>query len=116
MAQAARRLEISQPAAFYQARSLEHAVGADLFSRSAQGVDLTPAGSALLPYAQKLVDVWDDEVWDDAQRAVELSKRGPGGGGRPSSDPGGAGMREPRRPQPGGDAGSAKLTAQEGNC
>lgn len=52
---AARRLYISQPALSGQVRRLERAVGAALFQRRADGVRLTAAGRAFLPYAERIL-------------------------------------------------------------
>jgi DNA-binding transcriptional LysR family regulator len=59
---AAERLYVSQPALSKQVRALERQLGAALFVRDRQGVALTPAGAALLPYARQLLETWD-EAW-----------------------------------------------------
>lgn len=51
--QAARVLFVTQPAVGSRIRNLEQEVGAELFHRSAAGVELTAAGRAFLPYAQR---------------------------------------------------------------
>ena len=55
---AAERLYVSQPALSKQIRALERQLGAELFRRDRQGVALTAAGAALLPYAERVLAVW----------------------------------------------------------
>ncbi|MFI6459304.1 LysR family transcriptional regulator [Streptomyces sp. NPDC050538] len=55
---AAERLYVSQPALSKQIRALERQLGAELFRRDRQGVALTAAGAALLPYAERLLATW----------------------------------------------------------
>jgi DNA-binding transcriptional LysR family regulator len=62
---AAQRLFVSQPALSRQIQVLEQHVRAPLFVRSPRGVSLTSAGRALVPYARRTVD-----TWDEAQHAV----------------------------------------------
>ena len=52
---AARRLDISQPPLSRQVAAFEDELGVELFERSTRGVRLTPAGSALLPRARRLL-------------------------------------------------------------
>ncbi|WP_037912828.1 LysR family transcriptional regulator [Actinacidiphila yeochonensis] len=66
---AAERLFVSQPALSKQIRALEGQLGVELLARDRHGVTLTPAGEALLPYARRVLD-----SWDDAWRAVERAK------------------------------------------
>jgi DNA-binding transcriptional LysR family regulator len=56
---AAERLFVSQPALSKQIRMLERQVGAPLFERDRQGVELTPVGTALLPHARRVLAEWD---------------------------------------------------------
>jgi DNA-binding transcriptional LysR family regulator len=55
---AAEKLYVSQPALSKQIRALERQLGAQLFRRDRQGVALTAAGAALLPYAERVLTVW----------------------------------------------------------
>ena len=52
---AAARLHVSQPALSQQIRTLERALGAPLFDRSARATELTPAGRALLEAAPRVL-------------------------------------------------------------
>src|SRR5260221_12648412 len=49
---AEQRLHTSQPSLSRQIRDLEDEVGAQLLKRGARGIELTPAGRALLPHAR----------------------------------------------------------------
>jgi DNA-binding transcriptional LysR family regulator len=55
---AAEKLYVSQPALSKQIRALERQLGAELFHRDRQGVALTAAGTALLPYAERVLALW----------------------------------------------------------
>ncbi len=57
---AAEKLYVSQPALSKQIRVLERQLGAELFRRDRQGVTLTAAGAALLPYAERVLAVWSE--------------------------------------------------------
>ncbi len=50
---AAEQLGVAQPTVSGAVRSLEERVGSSLFVRSRRGVTLTPAGTALLPHAER---------------------------------------------------------------
>src|SRR5271167_2886097 len=52
---AQRRLHTSQPSLSRQIRDLEDEVGAQLLTRGARGIDLTPAGRAFLDHARSVL-------------------------------------------------------------
>jgi DNA-binding transcriptional LysR family regulator len=68
---AAERLFISQPALSKQIRMLERQLGAPLFDRGRDGVQLTPVGKALLPHAQEVLADWD-RGWAAVERAKSM--------------------------------------------
>ncbi len=51
---AARRLKLAQPTVGRHIAELEASLGAALFTRSPSGLDLTPAGEALVPYVETM--------------------------------------------------------------
>ena len=57
---AAQELYLSQPAVSIQIRELEQAIGSPLFERTGRNIQLTEAGQALLPYAQRVHQILDD--------------------------------------------------------
>lgn len=57
---AAARLHMTQPPLTLAVQSLERALGAALFLRTRRSVQLTPAGAALLPQAQRLLAAADE--------------------------------------------------------
>jgi DNA-binding transcriptional LysR family regulator len=57
---AAERLLIAGPSLSQQIKALERDLGVQLFTRDRRSVALTPAGTALLPYARALLDRADD--------------------------------------------------------
>ncbi|MBI5440552.1 MAG: LysR family transcriptional regulator [Deltaproteobacteria bacterium] len=71
---AAEDLFITQPAVTMQISSLERQYGLPLFSRKKNELTLTEAGSVLLPYAEKLV-----EIGFEAERALFNLKANPQG-------------------------------------
>jgi DNA-binding transcriptional LysR family regulator len=71
---AAERLSVSQPALSRQIRRLERLLGTALFERDRRAVVLTDAGRALLPAAQRIVEVWEDT--SARLREVTISRRG----------------------------------------
>lgn len=56
VSRAAEILCLSQPALSLQLKALRLAVGVPLFKRHAQGMQLTPAGAALLPHAKHAIE------------------------------------------------------------
>jgi LysR family transcriptional regulator, transcriptional activator of the cysJI operon len=57
---AAEELLLTQPAVTQQIKALEDEYGVPLFDRSGGRIALTPAGKALLPYAEKLKEISDE--------------------------------------------------------
>lgn len=57
ISRAARELLIAQPPLSRQIRDLEEELGCALFERSTHGLNLTPAGSAFLPYARQILEL-----------------------------------------------------------
>ena len=60
VSRAAVRLHRSQPAVSLQLKSLAHNTGLTLFTRTPQGLTLTPDGTALLPQAEKVLTSLND--------------------------------------------------------
>jgi len=75
VSRAAKLLHLSQSAASLQIRRLEQAVGAPLFVRSPKGVSLTPAGEALLGYAERLLALQEEAVASVRRRLETTSLR-----------------------------------------
>ena len=71
---AERRLHTSQPSLSRQIRDLEDEVGAELFNRSARGVELTAAGKAFLDHARLALTQVDAAV-EAARRAAQPTKQ-----------------------------------------
>jgi LysR family transcriptional regulator, hca operon transcriptional activator len=70
---AARKLHTSQPSLSRQIRDLENEVGAQLLTRRARGIELTPAGRAFLDHA-RLVLSQAEAASEAARRAAHPSK------------------------------------------
>ncbi len=70
---AAKRLHTAQPSLSRQIRDLEFEVGAKLLTRSAKGVDLTPAGRAFLDHA-RLALAQVEAAASAARRAAQPAK------------------------------------------
>src|SRR5271165_4705477 len=62
LSQAARRLNLSQPAASAQVKSLEDEFGITLFERKPKGLRLTRSGASLLPEVQKMLAISDGVI------------------------------------------------------
>ena len=79
---AARRLFITQQTLSRTIAQLEHLVGEDLFVRNTRVVQLTKAGTAMIPAARKAVGAADDAVHavrghaDDRRLRVDISSGG----------------------------------------
>jgi LysR family transcriptional regulator, hca operon transcriptional activator len=71
---AERRLHTSQPSLSRQIRDLEYQVGAELLSRSVQGVELTAAGKAFLDHA-RLALMQVDAAVEAARRAAQPARK-----------------------------------------
>ena len=71
---AERRLYTSQPSLSRQIRDLEEEVGAELFNRSARGVELTAAGKAFLDHARLALTQVDAAI-EAARRAAGPAKQ-----------------------------------------
>ena len=65
---AAQKLNTSQPSLGRQIRDLEDEVGAQLLTRSARGIELTPAGRAFLEHARSVLS--QVEVASETARRV----------------------------------------------
>ncbi len=70
---AAERLGISQPTCSQLVRSLERRVGTPLFARGSRRVELTPAGRALLPHAERALAL-DAEAEAAVDRAASAER------------------------------------------
>lgn len=71
---AALEVNLAQSSVSDQIQALEAELGASLFTRSRQGLALTPAGEALKPYAENLL-----ALADDARAAVDATRAGTAG-------------------------------------
>ncbi len=70
---AERRLHTAQPSLSRQMRDLEYEVGAELMTRSARGIELTPAGRAFLDHA-RLALAQVEAAREAARRAARPAK------------------------------------------
>ncbi len=66
-AEAAQKRHISQPALSSAIKKMELQLGGALFSRSTRSVKLTPEGMSLLPVAKRLLDDWENAIYDVKQ-------------------------------------------------
>ncbi len=57
---AARNLNMSQPAVSMQIRNLQAYLGVDLFAREGRTMNLTPAGEAMLPLAERILSLTNE--------------------------------------------------------
>ena len=71
---AQQRLHKSQPSLSRQIRDLENEVGAQLVTRSARGIELTPAGRAFLDHARSVL-VQVDAAAEAARRVAHPASR-----------------------------------------
>src|SRR4051795_7666399 len=74
ISRAATSLFITQPALTARIHTLEEELGVALFNRSGRGMELTPAGRAFLPYAERALGA----LQDGAELLTALDR---GGGG-----------------------------------
>ena len=74
VSKAAEQLYYTQPAVSAQVRELENLYGARLFRRGGQHLELTDAGERLLPFAERLLAMFD-ESRQIVQDAVETHNR-----------------------------------------
>ncbi|WEK50841.1 MAG: LysR family transcriptional regulator [Candidatus Kaistia colombiensis] len=68
LTRASEEVDLAQSSVSDQIQSLEAELGANLFTRSRQGLTLTPAGEVLKPYAEKIL-----ALTDEAKDAVEAT-------------------------------------------
>jgi LysR family transcriptional regulator, hca operon transcriptional activator len=68
------KLHTSQPSLSRQIRDLEEEVGAQLMTRTARGVELTPSGGAFLDHARTVLSQVDAAV-EAARRVAHLPSR-----------------------------------------
>lgn len=73
---AARNLHYAQSTVTAQIKSLEEAVGTELFDRSRRQLTLTDAGLTLLPHAERII-----EIAETARREVRAARQVPGSHG-----------------------------------
>lgn len=66
-AEAAEKRHISQPALSSAIKKMELQLGGALFSRSTRSVKLTPEGTSFLPVAKRLIDDWENALYDVKQ-------------------------------------------------
>lgn len=60
--EAARRLEVGQPAVSKRMAKLEHELGTRLLTRDGSGPRLTPVGEAFLVEAREIVELYDRAI------------------------------------------------------
>ncbi len=67
------RLRIAQPPVSRQIRSLEDELGSPLFTRTARGMQLLPAGEVFLDHARKILAAVDEAT--TATRDAHVARR-----------------------------------------
>ena len=72
LAQAARRLHVTQAAVSARLQTLEALLEQKLFVRNKAGARLTPPGRAFLPYALQLTQVWEQARYKVSTHADEV--------------------------------------------
>lgn len=72
---AARNLNMSQPAVSMQIRNLQAYLGVDLFEREGRSMQLTPAGEAMLPLADRILSLTGEAEDTVRNMASEVSGR-----------------------------------------
>ena len=77
LSRAARRLHVSQPPLTRQMHALEDELGVRLFTRSARGMQLLPAGEELLVHARKVLSAVQTAI--EATREADRASAGAAG-------------------------------------
>lgn len=76
----AEMLHVAQSTVSSRLKGLEHELGKELFKRTNTGVELTPSGLIFLPYAKRIIELFDEsqkELALDNQYADRLVLGGP---------------------------------------
>jgi len=76
----AEMLHVAQSTVSSRLKGLEHELGKELFKRTNTGVELTPSGLTFLPYAKRIIELFDEsqkELALDNQYADRLVLGGP---------------------------------------
>lgn len=72
-------LHISQSAITARIKTLEHSIGKTLFARDNRNVSLTPAGIAFLPYAERILRLFEESKYGISEQYDKyISLGGPG--------------------------------------
>jgi DNA-binding transcriptional LysR family regulator len=72
---AAEALQLTQPSITARIQALERELDEDMFERSGRGVRLTNAGTALLPYAERMLQMlWEAKESVEEVRSVQAGK------------------------------------------
>lgn len=75
----AENLYLTQSAVSARIRQLEEALGAPLFTRTRNDIQLTPAGSRLVKYAESILNTWNRARQDAALKADDTESLAIGG-------------------------------------